>query len=55
MKNEIWTTATGHKISTGKMTEEHLRNALNKILRHKREKLELRHAIGCAKNWGLPR
>ena len=39
-KWETWTQADGTEISVGAMSEQHLRNTLNAILRKRRERIE---------------
>ncbi len=40
MKDEIWITKDGKKISVGDMEESHVRNALRMVIRQMRESLE---------------
>lgn len=39
MSDEIWTTKDGRKLKVSEMTDQHVRNTLNMILRTQREAL----------------
>lgn len=61
MKNEYWTTASGHKLSTADMTEDHLHNVLNQIIRREKKASSRRirnmisqelHDMARSRHWG---